>query len=133
MAVSTPLFEVTGEIRKGKKKYSILNTVSYFYDERGRLRKKIDPEPSVHSEITRSKKELITDPEIIYQQTKKKKEDPKGRCPYCTYITTGNNVATLASVVSRAYGQIPRKIETSRWCPACNRTFVKRKVVSAEY
>ncbi len=129
MTVEYPYYEVTDELRKKGKTYLVLNTVTWNSKED----KEIAKEPSVHSEKTSKKLKLITDPKVIYERTKKWKNDPKPRCPYCTYIDTKNNVPTLAAGVTRGYGYFPRFLETSRFCPACSRTFVKGVVVVSRY
>lgn len=129
MAVEFPYFEVTGEITKGGKRYKVLNTVTW---NRKNV-KLVAKNPSVHSLVTKTKLKLITDPKVIYEETKKWNSDPKPRCPYCRYIETNNHVPTLAAGIPRGYGYFPRFLETSRFCPACSRTYVKGRVVEVRY
>lgn len=129
MAVEYPYFEVTGELRKKGKTYLVLTTVTWNSEKTKELAK----EASVLSEKTNKKLKLITNAKVIYEQTKKWNTDPKPRCPYCVFMGTEKNVPTLAAGIPRGYGYFPRFLETSRFCPACSRTFVKGVVVVSQY
>ena len=79
---------------------------------------------------------------IVY---KEHESDKKERCPYCHYarvvlhangrqtIELGNPYIVLSSVVDRGSNRKPRRVETSKYCESCERTFVKEKVVVARY
>jgi len=83
----------------------------------------------VLSLVTREKLPLITSANVIYKQTRHWNDNPRPRCPYCTFEDTGNNVVTLSSGVKRGYGSHPRRFSLGRWCQYCGRTFPNGKVV----
>lgn len=128
---NSTLHKQLGTITKRNRNYIIYSTV--ISDSR-EVSKKL--EPFIFSLVPRKKDDplrLITDPLEIAEQTKKFEPNAKPRCPYCKEIKSGRNVVTNPSVVTRAAGNYPRQIETSRWCPCCGRTWVKGKLVSAVY
>ena len=123
------LYESTTPISKKHDIYTRIDTELVYCEETDEIigRKKLAR--PVLSLVTRKKLPLITNPTVIEKQTGHGEENPRPRCPYCTYEDNGKNVPTLSSGVKRGYGNHPRRFETSRWCQYCGRTFANDKAV----
>ena len=123
------LYESTRPINKKHDIFTRIDTELIFSPDLTEIidRKKLAR--PVLSLVTREKLPLITNAKVIKKLTGHDNDNPRPRCPYCTYEDNGKNVPTLSSGVKRGYGSHPRRINTSQWCQYCGRTFPNPKAV----
>jgi len=127
------LFESTKQITRKHRIFALYDTELIYSEDLTEIIDRKKMERPVRSLVTREKLRLITNAKAIYKQTGHWNDDPRPRCPYCTFMDTGKNVVTLSAGAKRGYGSHPRRFETSRYCQYCMRTFVNGKVVVYSY